>query len=166
MIEWFIVKFLHILSAVFWMGGAITITVFVLPALKKSGASSKEFMEYLTKVYKLPLALNISSSLTVICGLILYWKTTMGFQFISFHFPGGIGLFHGIIFGLLAFILGHAFQSPNAKRLSKIMSKLEGPPSPEELNLIHKIQKRIVTGGWLALIFMLLSLMGMISIHF
>jgi uncharacterized membrane protein len=72
MIEWFLIKLVHILAAIFWMGGAIFTTAFLLPAVKKSGPSSKVFMNHLMKDYKLSLALNIASALTVVFGLILY----------------------------------------------------------------------------------------------
>ncbi|MCX7737086.1 MAG: hypothetical protein N2319_10265 [Candidatus Kapabacteria bacterium] len=166
MIEWYIIKVLHILSAIFWMGGSIFISAFLLPAVKKSGPSSKELIHNLFNIYKLPLVLNIASSLTVILGLIQYWKTTAGYQQISFHFPGGIGLFHGIIFGLIAFIWGHAFQSPNSKKLSRLMAQVQDKPSTEQFLQIQKIQKKVIFGGWLTLILLFLSLLGMVSVHF
>lgn len=165
MTGWMFIKALHILAGTFWVGAAIMVTAFLLPAARMTGPAGGAFMTNLMQGRKLPLAINIASWAALFAGLILYWRFSNGFERIPMYWPGGISMLVGSMAGILAFLWGNFYQSPNAKRLSRLLGQLQGPPTPEQGARIQGLQKKLFLGGWFGVILLIICLIGMTMLH-
>lgn len=162
---WMFVKALHILAGTFWVGGALMIAGFLLPASKKTGPAAGPFMGNLMGAMKLPLYMNLASWSTVIMGFLLYWRLTVGFSQFKLYWPGGIGLFIGSLAGILGLMWGSFVQAPNAKKLSGLLEQAKSNPTPELGVSIQLMQKKLYKGAWIGAGLLVISLIGMTLLH-
>lgn len=75
-----IMRSIHILSGIFWVGTALFFVIFFDPTIKAAGAAGGTVMGRLT-LTRFPLAMALSSILTVVIGFLMYWLDSHGFQF-------------------------------------------------------------------------------------
>lgn len=165
MTTWFFVKLLHIFAGVFWIGAAVVVTFFILPAVRAAGPAGGAVMKQLTQQQKLPLSINVAAALTTLCGLLLYWRLTGGLTPVFGISPFWIGLTFGSLSGIAAYLWGFLVQSRNAKRLGMLVAQIQGPPTPEQTEAISKLQKKLHIGGIVGIVLLLISLAGMVLTH-
>lgn len=75
---WIIFRFIHVVSAILWVGSAFAVFVFVEPAAAALGAEGGRFMGYMVDKRKLPVVITSLSGLTVLGGVVLYLKVSSG----------------------------------------------------------------------------------------
>src|SRR5437867_5248166 len=68
----YVLRLLHIMAAIFWVGGVMLVAWFILPSVRALGPGGAPMMNQLVQTRKLPLRLLISGWVTVLSGLILY----------------------------------------------------------------------------------------------
>src|SRR5215471_1652912 len=100
-----ILRVFHIACGVFWAGSIFYFALFIIPAVKKSGPEGTKFMQQLGKT-GYPVAMMIAAMIVILCGILLIWKLSGGFEPAWFHsnyakvLTGGSGL------AIIAFIIG------------------------------------------------------------
>jgi uncharacterized membrane protein len=99
-------RLIHIVSGVFWVGGAIFIAMFLLPTLRSVGPAGGPVMSYLVQVRKLPLYMMGAAILTVLSGLGLYRRDSAGFVGTWVRSGTGLVFSLGALLGLGAVGLG------------------------------------------------------------
>lgn len=167
-IELVLLRLIHICTGAFWAGGTIYVALFVLPAVKALGPDGGKFMGQLTKTRKLPVFMNVVSSLNIITGLRLLMILTDNFKnsaWFSTHY--GICISIGMVAALGAFSIGFFSSRPTANKVNAIAASIAsagGPPSSEQAQqlgvLRAKMAKSLVIMAWhlaAALIFMSLA---------
>ncbi len=167
-IELVLLRLIHICTGAFWAGGTIYVALFVLPAVKALGPDGGKFMGQLTKTRKLPVFMNVVSSLNIITGLRLLMILTDNFKnsaWFSTHY--GICISIGMVAALGAFSIGFFSSRPTTNKVNAIAASIAaagGPPSPEQAAqlgaLRAKMAKSLVIMAWhlaAALIFMSLA---------
>lgn len=165
MSTWFFVKLLHILAGVFWIGAAVVVTFFVLPAVRAAGPAGGAVMKQLTQQRKLPFSINLAAAITTLCGILLYWRLTGGFTPVFNTSLLWIGLTIGSLSGIAAYLWGFLVQSRNAKRLGMLTAQIQGAPTPEQVEMAAKLQKKLHIGGIVGIVLLLISLTGMVLTH-
>jgi uncharacterized membrane protein len=98
--ELLVLRLVHILSAILWVGSGLFTTFFLVPALMASPAAMGEVVAGLTR-RRLFLVLQIAAALTILSGLRLLAIDSAGFS--GSYFATGTGRTFAIS-GLLAFI--------------------------------------------------------------
>ena len=73
-------RFLHIVSAVFWAGSIMYLAWFIIPAVKALGPDGGKFMQQLARTNKLPIVMLITGTLTNLGGILLIERLSGGFQ--------------------------------------------------------------------------------------
>lgn len=122
-------------------------------------------MKQLANERKLPLYINIAAALTTLCGVLLYWRVTGGFNLpVSSSLPW-MGLMTGSLSGIAAFLWGFFVQSRNAQRLGMLTAGIQGSPTPEQAAAVAKLQKKLHVGGIAGITLLVISLGGMILSH-
>jgi uncharacterized membrane protein len=139
-----ILRFFHIVSGVFWVGGSLFAARFVMPALKAAGPAAGPVLAELGK-RRIPAAMMGAALVNVSSGI---WLLMID----SGSAPGvwmqsGMGRTIGIGGGLaiLAVILGMAFVMPANIRMARISAaaqKRGGPPTAEEVLQLERLQAR------------------------
>ena len=159
-----LLRIIHIFAAVAWVGGGIFLTSILSPTVQAAGPDGGRFMMRLASFGRMSRVLTVSSLLTVLAGLLLFWPTSghLNPQWLSS--AHGIVLTIGAILGILAFLHG-AFVAGRATNemgvvANEILAK-QGPPAPEKLQQAQLLGAKLgrnaiisVTLGSLALLCM------------
>ena len=69
-----ILRLIHILAGVFWVGAIFLIAGFLLPTARATGREGGRFMQHLMLQRRLPIFLAIAMLLTVLSGFALYGR--------------------------------------------------------------------------------------------
>ena len=165
MTAWTVLKVLHVFGGVLWMGGAIMMVFFILPAIRATAPAGGTVMGHLSTKLKLPTVLNHAAWLTTLCGLALFWRVSGGLDASFFASTSGISLTIGSIAGVLAFIGAVFIQLPRAKRIARLSAEAAPSPSPEQTEVIAAEQKKFALGGKIVIVCFMMSLLGMLLSH-
>lgn len=97
-----VLRLLHIVAGLIWVGAAIVMSCYIEPALERAGAQGQQVMRRLYSDSNFPRLIPLSALITTVAGLLLY-------GLMSYHeamsSSMGMILTLGALFGLLAF--GH-----------------------------------------------------------
>lgn len=159
--------FIHIVSVVLWMGASVLMVSVLGPGMAKlSPASRADFLKILGPRFVNYVIRN--ATVAIAAGLILY-AYIMGFIV-----PVSAGLAPssqgipwigiGILFGLIAYVIGLAFVVRLNRKLFKLMGQApsqpatsSGPPTEAQ-----GLQRRIAMFSGLTALFLLLALLSMV----
>ena len=143
-------RLVHIVCGVFWAGAAMYLALFVMPAVNATGPEGGRFMQQLARTNKLPMVMTVASSLSVIAGLLLFWKISGGFQSAWMSSKHGIILSIGGALAIIAWLEGFFITRPNALKLNKLgqlIAKSAGPPDARQLNQISQYRQKIFSAN-------------------
>lgn len=139
-------RLVHILAGVFWAGSASLFAGFIEPSVRAAGPGGGRFMQRLMQQRQLSLFLSVAALLTILSGLLLYWRASSGLQLSWILSPGGLSLSLGGLAGILAAILGMVVNRPVAERigvLGREMQAAGGPPLPAQAAEMQALQARL-----------------------
>ncbi len=137
-----VLRIVHILSGVFWVGGAIILGYVITPAVAATGENGQKFMVHLVTQSKITLRITASAILTVVAGGSLYWIDSGGLTSGWISSPAGWGFGIGATLGLIGLIFG-ILVGINVSRLGRLASEIKGKPSPDQMSEIQAAQKRL-----------------------
>ncbi len=158
-----ILRLLHILSGVFWVGAALMLTFFISPTVGATKEAGQSFMRHFMGNTKFNLAMWTSAITAVIAGAILYWINSDGFTSAWTHSGPGLGFAIAAGFAYAGLIVG-IFQNKNSNALAKLGGQVQSqgtPPSPEQAARLQSLNKALATGGMLNVTFLILATVGM-----
>lgn len=164
MAEILVLRVVHVLGGLFWVGTALFNSFFLMPALTAAGPAAGAVMGGLQRRH-LFTVLPAVALLTILAGLRLLWITSGGFA------PGYFATGRGATFAasggaaIVAFVLGMSAARPAAVRLGKVRQALahaEGASARADLEReIRRLERRTVTLGWLLNVLLIVAALGM-----
>jgi len=143
-----ILRLIHIVCGIFWAGATIYLAVFIIPAVKASGAEGSKFMQQLSRTNRLPLVMMLAATLTVLAGILLIWKLSNGFESGFMGSEHGIVLSTGATFAIIAYLIGLTVNRPTVDKiaiLGKAIAAQGAPPSTEQMQQLQILRKRLFT---------------------
>ena len=158
-----VLRLLHIIAGVFWVGAALMLTFFISPTVGATKEAGQGFMRHFMGKTKFNIAMWTSALTTVIAGAILYWLDSDGFTSAWMGSGPGIGFGVAAIFAFLGLLLG-IFQSRNSNAMAKLGEQIQSqgtPPSPEQVARLQSLGKALGIGGTLNAAFLILATVGM-----
>jgi uncharacterized membrane protein len=158
-----ILRLLHITFGVFWVGSILNFALFIVPAVKASGSEGTKFMQQFGKT-SYPIMIALSGVITIITGVLLIWKLSNGFESAWFQSSYAKVLTTGSVLAFIAFIIGFTVNRPVAMRLDKVgdaIARSGGVPTPEQLNELTALRKRIFTATNYIAILLTLTVISM-----
>jgi hypothetical protein len=130
-----ILRLVHIGLGVFWAGTALFTAFYLAPSLRDAGPDGAKVMAGLMR-RRLFDVMPVVAVLTVLSGLWLYWKASLGFQ------PEYMGSSVGMMFGtggaaaILALALGLIFVRPNMNKAASLrQSAATAAPAEREAQM-------------------------------
>jgi uncharacterized membrane protein len=141
-----VLRLIHILSGVFWVGGSIIFGFFIGPAVQATGEAGQKFMAHLVTNAKITVRITVSAILTVLAGGWLYWLDSDGLTSAWKNTATGVGFGIGALFALVGLVFG-IMVGTNTQALVKIGGQVQGKPTPEQMNQIQTIRKRLALVG-------------------
>jgi uncharacterized membrane protein len=122
--ELIILRLVHILGGIFWVGSALFTTFFLIPALGTIGPAAGQVMGALQK-RRFMTVMPIVTLLTILSGVRLMWISSAGFSGAYFTTAGGRTYASGGLAAILSFLLGIIVIRPamtNAARLGAALA--------------------------------------------
>jgi hypothetical protein len=157
-------RLIHILAGSFWVGAAVVTTAFLMPTARALGPEGGRFVQAILGKFRLSNYISLSAILTTLAGIALYWIASDGLQPAWIFTSAGIILSIGAMTGIVAAILGGVVTAPTAARmeaLSKEMQSAGGPPKPEQLAQLQKLQLRLGQAGLWGTILLVVTIVAM-----
>ncbi|MBN1453095.1 MAG: hypothetical protein JW963_18920 [Anaerolineales bacterium] len=158
-----VLRLLHIISGVFWVGAALMLTFFISPTVGATKEAGQGFMRHFMRQTKFNLVMWTAALTTVIAGQILYWIDSDGFTSAWMHSGPGIGFGVAAGFAFLGLIAG-VFQGRNSNAMAQLGGQIQAqgtPPSPEQASRLQSLGKALAIGGMLNATFLILATVGM-----
>ncbi|MDE2775301.1 MAG: hypothetical protein OXI77_05090 [Chloroflexota bacterium] len=147
-----ILRLLHIVFGLIWVGAAFLLSFYIEPAARASGSDGDRFLRALYRRTNFPRLIPLSALITTIAGLLLY-------GLLSYHdamsSAMGLILSIGALFGLLAF--GHGYFTV-WRRAGEVAARASEDASADGTagQLEAKMRRNGRVSLWLALISMVL----------
>jgi uncharacterized membrane protein len=158
-----LLRFIHILAGVFWVGAALMLTFFISPTAGATQNAGQKFMRHFMGQTRFNLVMWSSALLAVTAGYTLYWIDSDGFTSAWMHSGPGIGFGTAAFFALLGLITG-IFQSRNSNSLAQLGGQIQSqgtPPTAEQAARLQNLGKALAIGGQLNAAFLILATIGM-----
>lgn len=136
----------HVVAGILWAGAAISYLFFFKPSVKSIGPAGPQFMQHLMGRRKYPTFMMVTSLLTILAGIGLYWYTSGGLSMAWITSGPGIGFTIGSVAALIAFFLGSFGIGPTAGKLGALGQQIAAagkPPSAEQVNQMHSLEARM-----------------------
>ena len=162
---WFVVKVVHVFSAVVWVGGGVIMVLFIAPAVQATAPAGGAVMAHLVGKLKLPTVLNHTAWLTAITGLAMFWRIASGADPAYFQTAQGMGQAIGSVTGMLAFIGAVFVQLPRSKKIGALGAEAGGSPSEAQVAVIQDEQRKFALGGKVVVALFGITLLGMLMGH-
>lgn len=160
-----LLRLIHILAGIFWVGAIILIAGFLLPTARATGREGGRFMQYLMLQRRLPLFLGIAGLLTVLSGFTMYGRLVAATNGAWARTPPAMAYGAGGIAAILGALVGGLVSGRAARRMAAIGQSAgqKGGPSAEEQVEIERLQGRMALGSRLVAGFLAFSA-GMMAV--
>ena len=143
-----LLRLIHILAGIFWVGAIFLIAGFLVPTVRASGPEGGRFMQHLMLRRRLSMFLLIAMLLTVISGFTMYGRMVAATNGAWAGTPPGIGYGLGGLAALLGAIVGGAISGPAARRMATIGHQAsQGGLSSEQQGEMQRLQRRSALGS-------------------
>ena len=150
-----LLRIIHIVAGVFWVGGTLFMTFFVIPAMGATGEAGQKFVGHLMNNLKLNNRLSAAAGLTVLAGFILYGlDARAGATWLRSSFAIGLGI--GAAFAIIGMIFG-VMIGRTTKAMADLGAQMQGKPSPTQLTQMQSIQKQQATYSRISAISLILA---------
>ena len=137
-----VLRLLHIISGVFWVGAGLAMFFFIGPTLGATAEAGQKFAQHLMTQTRFTAIMTTSAILTVLAGFTLYWIDSDGLSSAWMHSGAGLGFGIGAFFALIGFIFGMMVGNTNGA-LAKLGMQIQGKPTPEQMAQIGALRKRL-----------------------
>ncbi len=162
--ELIVLRLVHVLGGIFWVGSGLFTTFFLMPAVSAAGPAAGPVMGGLQQ-RKLFTVLPIVALATVLSGLRLMWIASDGFRSSYFQSPSGATFAFAGAASLVAFVLSLAVARPMAVRSMQLAGELartpEGPARAPIAAELGRLRSRGATATLIGVTLLLIAAAGM-----
>lgn len=144
-----LLRIIHIVGGVFWVGGTLIMTFFIGPTLGAIGEPGQKFVGHLMNNLKFSNRMSAAAGATVLAGFILYWIDSQGFSSAWVSSGAGRGFGIGAAFGLIGFIFG-IMIGRTTKAMAQLGAQMQGKPSQDQIAQMQAIRTRQATFSTIA----------------
>lgn len=139
-------RFIHIGAGIFWVGGALMMYFFIGPTIGATAEAGQKFVGHLMSKARLSQWMTLAAILTILAGAALYWIRSDGFTSSWMQSSAGTGFSIGAVFALIGFGAG-LMVGAGTSALGRLGAQTQGKPTPEQLQQMQAIQKRLAVVG-------------------
>lgn len=154
-----VLRIIHIVGGVFWVGGSLVMTFFVVPTAGAIGESGQKFVGHLMSNLKFSSRMAAASGSAILAGVILFGlDARAGAAWARSSFA--IGLSIGAGFALIGFVLG-ILVGRSSKTMAQLGTQFKGKPTSEQQAQMQAIRKRQATYSTLSTVTLVLAVVFM-----
>jgi len=151
-----LLRIIHIVGGIFWVGGTLIMTFFIGPTLGAIGESGQTFIGHLMNNLKFSNRMSAAAGSTILAGFILYWIDSQGFTSAWMSSGAGRGFGIGAAFALIGFVFG-IMSGRSARAMAQLGAQMQGKPSPGQLTKMQETRKRQATFSTIAAVTLVLA---------
>ena len=162
--EVLVLRLVHILGGVFWVGTGLFTTFFLMPAVVAAGPAAGPIMGGLQK-RRLFAVLPAVALATILSGLRLIWIASDGFEADYFHTRTGLTYTVAALASIVAFALSLLVARPMAIRSTQITAQMAQAPDGEARATLARelaaVRSRGATAAAVGVTMLIVSAAGM-----
>ena len=132
-------RLVHIGGAVFWTGAVFFIVLFLEPSVRAAGPDGAKVMQGIQQRNLLNILPGVAA-LTILSGVALYWRASVGFNGDWMASPVGISLTIGAIASIAAFVLGVVVMRASTLRAGRLAAKAQQADGDAKAALMGEVQ--------------------------
>ena len=146
-----VLRLIHILGGIFWVGAMIMLAAFLLPTARATGPEGGRFMQYLMRQRRLQLYLGSAMLLTILSGVVMYARMAAATHGAWAGSRPGMVYGVGAVAAILAAAIGGAIGSSAGRKMLAVGQTI-GPagPSAQQQAELARLQARMAMGARLA----------------
>jgi uncharacterized membrane protein len=167
--ELLVLRLVHILGGIFWVGSMIFTTFFLTPVLRSSPAVAGQVMAGLQK-RRLFTFLPIVALLTIVSGIRLMWIVSVGFSDAYFSTPTGRTLWISALAATIAFLLSVLLIRPGMVRVGRLGATLASATDEATKESIaaemQRISRRVSVANPIVVALLLFAAAGMATARY
>ena len=150
-----LLRIIHIVAGVFWVGGTLIMTFFIGPTVGAIGEPGQRFVGHLMNELKFSNRMSAAAGLSILAGLILFYlDSRAGAAWFRSGFAMGLSI--GAAFALVGFIFG-IMIGRTTKAMAQLGARMQGNPSPDQIAEMQAIRKRQATYSTISAIALILA---------
>jgi uncharacterized membrane protein len=144
-----VLRIVHIVAGAFWVGSAITVFLFLQPAAREVGPAAAPLMTHLGQKKRLPDIVLGAGGLTILAGLLMYWRVSDGLDGDWITSTYGLTITIGALCAIAAISLGASIVRPSMLRAGAIQqaAAAAGGPTPEQMSEVQALQAKVRKAG-------------------
>jgi uncharacterized membrane protein len=162
--EVIVLRLVHILGGIFWVGGMMVMALFIMPALAGAGPAAGPVMAGINQK-KFPVVMPIIALLTILSGLRLLMIDSANFGGAYFQSPVGRTFATAGSIAILAFIVGVAMVRPAMMKSMALGQEMAGASDEATRTRIATemaaTRRRGATANMIVVVLLLLAALGM-----
>lgn len=148
-------RLVHVMLGVFWAGTIFFLVLFLGPSVRAVGPEGARVMQALQQRHFMNV-MPVVAGLTILSGLILYWRSSGGFVGAWITSPFGLSLTIGGVASILALAIGVSGMRASTLRAGRLGQALASTPAGEEREAmqaeIQRLRQRAAASArWVAL---------------
>jgi putative copper export protein len=164
-----VLRIVHIVAGVFWVGAVLLLIGFIAPTARELGPPAAPFVAHLAGKKRITEVILTAAGLTVLAGLLMYWRVSGGLD------PDWLGTAHGLtltigaICGIVAFVIGLTVVRPTNNAtlaLGREIAEGGGPPTPEQAARMQALGARGKATGRVLVPLLLVAVAAMASARY
>lgn len=164
MTEILVLRLIHVLGGIFWVGSLLFVGLFLMPTLAGIGPAAGPVMAGMRE-RRLMVVMPTVALLTILSGLRLLWIASGGFAAAYFTTPRGGTFAASGAAAIVAFSIGMAFLRPAQQRMGAVGATLaQGPDEAARGELVAemgRLQRRTATLNRIIIVLLVLAAAGM-----
>jgi uncharacterized membrane protein len=141
-----VLRFIHIVGGVFWVGAVFLMVGFIFPTVRESGAHGGRFMQDVMQRRRLSVYMNTAAGLTMLSGFVMYGRLLAATDGAWGATRAAMTFGIGGLATIIAAIIGGAVVGRGGQRLAKLGAAVQAsgaPPSAEQGAEMGRIQARM-----------------------
>ncbi|GJM41091.1 MAG: hypothetical protein DHS20C20_13730 [Ardenticatenaceae bacterium] len=158
-----LIRFIHIISAIYWVGTTLFLVLFIEPTVRKLGPDGGKFMQRLVGHTRFSLSMTAAGLTTIVAGILLYGPVTGGWS-TDIIFGARLPLTLGAMAGIASGVVGSAVQGRASGKLmvlGKAIAQQGAPPSADQSAEMGRLQSTLRQGSYWTAALMVLAVIGM-----
>lgn len=163
-----VLRLVHILSGVFWVGTIWYFALFFLPRVKTFGQDTGRVMQSITGP-PFPMYMAVLAVLVPLSGIIMYWKDSAGFGRTWIATTPGIVLTIAGILGIAAALIGLLESLPVTQRMAQVGREVAAsgkPPAPTVMQTMQALSAKLERALYRMAYLMLFAVIGMATFRY
>jgi len=158
-----VLRLIHIVAGIFWVGTVWYFALFFLPRVKTFEQDTGRIMQTISAP-PFPAYMSVAAILVALSGLIMYDTASAGFSGAWIATPTGIVLTIAAIFGIVAVLEGLVVSRPASTRMAQLGREVAAsgrPPSPEAMQEMQALSAKLERAMYRTAYLVLLTVLGM-----